>query len=278
VPAVPPAVATSVPKVDTLHTQFDNNRDVMYPTEEYESDWEADYADISGVKAPAADDDGRISNLSLFQCTVTDEELGTIWDTAALRPESGLTFQIFPRAPTEADYAWTHTPRAERMLSIEEAQQLVYLDVTSKQMDSGASSTVMSKALAKRMKAPIFKRPQFRANMAKKANEFGDEFCVFIIAMRGQNSRGEEVVQEFGVQALLIEHVANDLLVGDSTLARAQAALYVAEGTMTLFEGKFSTQATKSEDLPEEKGSFQTHSRPSALSIGSSQSSARLRN
>jgi hypothetical protein len=81
--------------------------------------------------------------------------------------------------------------------------------------------------------------------MANHTSEIGSQYTVFILAIKGTDSEGNDVVQEFGVQALIMSHVANGLLIGDNTLARIGAALYVAESTLTLFQGAFTARATR---------------------------------
>ncbi|KAJ1407797.1 hypothetical protein B484DRAFT_436415, partial [Ochromonadaceae sp. CCMP2298] len=184
-------------------------------------------------------------NTSLYVCHTSDAAVAFIWDTAVPQPTSGLTFQVYPRRPTEADFDWTHEPPAARVISVHEAELTEYVETSPKVMDSGASTTVCSKPFALAVGAPTFKRPRLRAGMVNDSSEMGDEFCVFIVAMRGVDAEGRDVVQEFGIQALIMKDVANDLLIGDSTLAFMRAALYVAENTMTLFCGAFQASTTK---------------------------------
>jgi hypothetical protein len=187
----------------------------------------------------------------LYACELTDAEVHeSIWEAQRLMPLTRLTFAAKPRAPTLQDFGWTCKGKAARTITVAAAERLNYGHGLGPYIfDTGASIAVADQTLVDALGLPVFKRPSFVASMANQSGAVGNTFTVLILALHGTNSDGVEVVQEFGVQALILPHVAGGLLIGDATLARIGAALYVAESTLTLFQGEFQTHATRWVDV-----------------------------
>jgi hypothetical protein len=183
-----------------------------------------------------------------------EEEYPCVYDPAPLDSRSRLTFQIYPRAPrVDGSDQWTYSSKAARVISMAEAEETTYHCVTPKVVDTGCTTTVISRSLATTLGCVFHERAPYSAGLGDgKTQARGTTYTVVVIAIPGIDGTGKLVVQEICFMALVLPEVANGLLLGDTTMLRIDAVLYVKNQVMTLFGGSFKAYATRWSAVAEE--------------------------